>query len=239
MPDSLSLLFIGGIADSGKSVLVKKLAEYASDIKLFPISEFLRDALAAAHKNPLDKLGAEVTLIDWKTHEPKAIDGLVAQIKDCFKDEAIRTVVINTHFATHSPGGSMAGLDPDSIDRICEACHLAESQTAKVAVVLVDIGLADVLQWRGQHWTSNNIDAFATGSELMEDLEFNRVYALHYYNVLRTTVDKERVLYHRVFMDRSKFAQLSELENQAEFQLIFNKFTDFLKANEFTNQTKG
>lgn len=235
MPDCFSLLFVGGVADSGKSVLLNQVAGYAKDIKVFAVSDFLRNALEADHRNPSTKLGPEVTFIDWKSYETKAVDGLVEQIGECFQNEPhLKTIAINSHFATYSPGGFMAGLDATSIDRICNACHLTSTATGKAAVVLVDIGLADVLHWRGQNWTSN-IDAFGAGSALMQDLEFNRLYALHYYNILRTTLMNDCVLYQRVFLDYSKLTHFSDnLASESEFKIKLKSFTEFLKTELFT-----
>jgi hypothetical protein len=242
---SLSLVFLGGIADSGKSALVQQL-KLLDDVRAFSVSDFLRAALAQRGKQPNTKLGAEVTFIDWKTFERDAIDylcgdkqaqGIPDGLPSCFDDTKVRTVIINTHFATYSPGGFMVGLDPNSIAKLCDKCRIVGTKEARAAVVLVDIGIADVLHRREERWTKD-VDPFTTGAALAQDLEFNRVYALHYFNILTSLLGHERVTYSRVFVDYSQVVLHEELMNVPAFTIALNKLYDVLEKENFTQSGK-
>ena len=234
---ALSLIFIGGIADSGKSVLIDQISAHANDVKSFAVSDFLKDTLSTKRNYTKEKLGPEVTLIDWKSHEPDAIKELCAKIEECFNDVSKNTVIVNTHFATYSPGGFMIGLDPNSIDLICHACKLTDpGATSKAVVVLVDIGIADVLHRREKRWTAS-VDTFTIGSALAQDLESNRLYALQYYMLLTATLGRLRVLYHRLSVDYNSETHLhEELEKVPEFKLALNTFSEFLAYHGFIRE---
>jgi hypothetical protein len=197
-------------------------------------------------KKPLDApddekkpLSAGVIYRDWKSEaEPKGIEELgnrVKQLRDQKSD--MSTLVINTHFATYSPGGYMIGLDPPSLRQICIDCMLCKPDSkGKAAVVLVDIGIGDVLQRREEQWKKKEQwekpeDVFPTGPGLAQDLEFNRLYALQYYNTLNLILkDAERVIYYRSFVDYKQIKDLTgDLRKTSAFQQSKDKLIHFLK----------
>ena len=232
---SLSLVFVGGIADSGKSKLIELVTNQLTDITALRVSDSLRVALDAAKKNPKPELGPEVTFIDWKHYEDAALRDLVSRLKIIINGNTkTKTVIVNTHFATYSPGGFMVGLDPASIAVICKTCQLTDGADSpgKAAVVLVDLGIADVLHRREERWTEK-ADGFPRGSALVQDLEFNRMYALQYHGVL-TSLIQARALYKRIHVDYTSKHDLGPLEEDLKKAAF--KFATFLTESGFSGE---
>jgi hypothetical protein len=123
----------------------------------------------------------------------------------------------------------MIGLDPQHIREICQHCNLisakhpSEPRTNKAAVILVDIAISDVLQRREVRWKKMT-ERTASGSRLIQDLEFNRLYALQYYIVLCQVLGPERVCYKRVLMDWRIPAD--DTKPVAETSALINVFND-------------
>ena len=243
----MSLVFLGGIADSGKSALLREIDrvgnskniakceregiernEKDDEVRLIYISDSFKQPLNA----PDGPLSAAVIYVDWKSKESVAIDDLCKKIVNWRDGTMNRTLIINSHFATYSPGGFMMGLDPPNLRRICVACNLCgENKQEKAGVILVDIGVSDVLQRREAQWKVNP-EVFSTGTGLLQDLEFNRLYALQYYNTLARILDDdedERVFYHRALVDWRNVKDLNkELSEVPEFREMSEKVIQFL-----------
>jgi len=259
-------VFLGGTADSGKSDMMAAIASRRSaDVQPFSISAFFRSALAddlEVARLPRDEMGSEVALIDWKSSEQRAVQQFIrnhdaadrtekdgirrktpAGLPVCIKENRV-TAIINTHFATYSAGGFMMGLDPPSLREICEACKLISRQKdawavhpqARAAVVLVDIGIGDVLHRREANWTTK-VDAFTAGAALIQDLEFNRLFALQYFNVLTGLLTPAKVFYKRVFIDYKERSRLvGSPVSIAEFKDGVAELEQWLEDHQFVRK---
>lgn len=234
MSSEISLVFLGGIADSGKSALIDVLQEGRPGVKGVRVSDYFRKPLEAPENEPLS---AGVIYRDWKSEaEHKAVEALTADIK-LFRGSGLETLIINTHFATFSPGGYMMGLDPPSLQEICKACLLdGPTRKLKAGVILIDIGIGDVLQRREEQWKtkeqwSKHEDVFPTGPGLAQDLEFNRLYALQYYSTLGMILSPSRVFYYRAIVDYKQIKDLrSDLKNTLAFQRTKDQLVEFLRS---------
>lgn len=205
MAGEISLVFLGGIADSGKSDLKPKL-ERVPGVKWINISTHFKAALAEVFGRQFGEDNVALDYVEWKSlAEENALKLLEIEIKRLKQDSPdFTTLIINTHFATYSPGGFLPGLDPPHIKKICEFCHLRggkEQNVGRAAVILVDITISDVLQRREDRWKEKPQRSPSTGPGLIQDLELNRLYALQYFNVLSQTLGSDRVSYLRVLMD--------------------------------------
>ena len=198
MPSEISLIFVGGVADSGKSILIDKVnelieAEENVSIAEERISHYLKEPLGWP---PDKRLTSAASLKDWKIYEERAISQLCESIKT-HRTNGVKCIIINTHFATYSPGGFMIGLDPSSLKMLCDACNLLEPESSKkAAVVLADISISDVSRKKEESWKDQG--NFSTTQSLMDDLEFNRLYALQYFNTLSNILKFNRVMFQRI-----------------------------------------
>ncbi len=231
MANETSLIFIGGIKDSGKSELAKRLGT-GSGFKVARISDYFRDVLDGWPKDKKD-LTAAVVYMDWKKDEGRAIQKLCSDIPTWRTDQGIslKTLVINSHYATYSPGGFMMGLDPESLRILCDKCNLfLPKSVGRVAVVLVDIGISDVLARRERRWI-HQTDDFPTGPGLAADLDFNRLYALQYYNCLAAMLGPQRVAYYRAVIDYKDMGDYKdELSKTGAFDKTYGLLEKFLNA---------
>lgn len=234
MSTEVSLVLIGGIADSGKSALMEEL-QGIDGVQAIRISDCFREPLEAPENKPLS---AGVIYRDWKSEaEVKGVKELGDKIATLRGEKGLKTLLINTHFATYSPGGYMMGLDPASLKQICMDCKLCDAESkGKAAVILVDIGVGDVLQRREEQWKKKEQwekaeDVFPTGPGLVQDLEFNRLYALQYYNTLNLILrGPDRVFYYRAFVDYKQIKDLTgDLKKSYAFQQAKDKLVSFLK----------
>jgi adenylate kinase len=232
MPDSTNLVFLGGIADSGKSLLLKHVCppDHPTIHNAKVSTYFGHQLLTGSEKGK--ELTASVCYTEWKSSEPYAVDELAADIRKWRVEKTVRTIVLNTHFATYSPGGFMMGLDPDSIKKLCEACSLHLGNTdAHAAVVLIDTTIAEVLKRRGSDW-KNHGESFFTGPSLSADLEYNRLFAFQYYDCLAHALPANRVWYERILV---KWEELKEHQPEdvvvksAVFSTAMRSLRDFLE----------
>lgn len=242
MSGEISLVFLGGIADSGKSALKIKL-ETLAGIEFVSISDYFKDALENYFKltEKTDGTLRALEYVDWKSKsESKAIELLGGKIQELRRRKGtddFGTLIVNTHFATYSPGGFMIGLDPPHILQICQYCNLRTAQgqsevlPGKAAVILVDIAISDVLQRREDQWKENT-ERSSMGQGLIQDLEFNRLYALHYYNILSQFLGPTRVAYHRVLMDWRKADTHKPIEDTDALKVVFGELREFLKEEQ-------
>jgi len=234
MSGEITLVFLGGIADSGKSALMGKL-KTLEGVEFENISDHFKTALGEDTLQALD-------FLDWKSKaESKAVQNLGNRIQELRQHRKgpseFSTLIVNTHFATYSPGGFMMGLDPPHIQKICEYCNLCSlnsdnpgSPYTKAAVILVDIAISDVLQRREAQWTSNT-ERSATGPGLIQDLEFNRLYALQYYNALAHVLGPARVAYKRVVTDWRITDNSKPKEETTALTVVFGQLADFLRES--------
>lgn len=200
-----ALAFVGGIADSGKSPLLEELVRQEADKTVLRVSDSLKISLGF---NQNEKLPPAVTLTDWKVlGEPDAVKHLCSSIREAMNAApGPKAFLLNTHFATHSPSGFLPGLDPDSIFSLCEACNLTANESkVRVAVVLIDIGVASALRLRQKDWKAYSKGA-GGGPALTADLDFNRLYSLYYYHTLCSILPRERVLYRRLVLQWDEVA---------------------------------
>jgi hypothetical protein len=228
----VNLVLIGGIGDSGKSEFARSLANDPG-IETLRVSDEFRDTYREVYGFKLgEKLGAEVVNEDWKSRaEPAAVRRLIDKIRQKKMAGSCRTLVLNSHFATYSPGGFMAGLDPQSLKDICVACDLIEGgKTGRgaAAIVLVDISISDVLRRRKAVWQSK--PAFSMGFALNQDLEFNRLYALQYYSTLSSLVGAKRVSYWRVVLDWPEEYISKSIDQNGTFHFQLSELKNKLTA---------
>lgn len=231
MASAISLVFLGGIADSGKTALAESLAQN-SEVRAEKISRFFRDAMPVLRKGNGDQGRPALIYADWKsTGEEGAIDKLCNDI-GTWRRERLKTLIINTHFATYSPGGYMMGLDPISLQRICKACNLIDDESkTKAAVILVDISFSDVLQWRARHPTVD-LSGSVSVEAIARDLEFNRLYALQYYTALVGLIGSQQVLFYRCLIDHQGSGSLdTSLPNTNAFKVAKEGARSFLKTS--------
>jgi hypothetical protein len=233
MSGELSLIMMGGIGDSGKSSFADAIAKRPS-VRVLRVSDYLRRHLEV----PTDrKLGAEVVNVDWKSRaEQKAALDLGEEVGN-LRAGGCKTLIVNSHFATYSPGGFMMGMDPGSLRSVCKACELcgnvvkpvgdSSGERVRAAVVLVDIGISDVLRRREAQWQSK--PAFSMGTALIQDLEFNRLYSLQYYQILSSIIGFGGVEYYRLLLDWQDIHSLERpLEQAPGFQLKLRELSDYL-----------
>lgn len=249
MAGEISLVFLGGIADTGKSALTRVIEQRIAGVVPIKISEYFKLALQEKLTMTIDGplAAAMVYSVDWKSVESRAVEMLIKDIREDFRAKRhCKTLLINTHFATYSPGGYMMGLDPQSLLALCDACNLCEDESVQKAfIVLVDIGITDVLQRREKQWmkmfdgTSATQDQeskakkhemFSTSLGLTQDLEFNRLYALEYFNTLSTVLPK-RVKYHRIFVDWELIEDYKNPFSKAPaFENACNRLVNYLNS---------
>ncbi len=134
----------------------------------------------------------------------------------------------------------MMGLDPPNLRRICLACNLCrERKEGKAGVILVDIGVSDVLQRREAQWKVNP-EVFSTGAGLLQDLEFNRLYALQYHSTLGRILNDqadERVFYHRALVDWQNVKDLKkDLNEVPEFREMSRNLISFLEEKQILSR---
>jgi adenylate kinase len=238
MAGEISLVFLGGIADSGKSDLRPKL-EALPGVKWVNISTHFKKALEGFFLKNLGEANVALDYVEWKSKaEDTAVQLLGEEIKQLRKENGsadFNTLIVNTHFATYSPGGFMPGLDPPHIRQICQYCNLRapnvddENPAGKAAIILVDITISDVLQRREDRWNEKPGRSASTGPGLIQDLEFNRLYALQYYNVLSHILGSDRISYYRVLMDwRSKDMSIP-VEQTRALKDAFKELKEFLE----------
>lgn len=226
-PNATSLIFIGGIKDSGKSDLAKKLGTDPG-FRVARLSDYFGAVLDGWPEKT--DLTTAVVYVDWKRlAEGKAIDRLCSDIPNWRRDANLKTLIINSHYATYSPCGFMMGLDPESLRILCDKANLfLPNSEGRVAVVHVDISVSDVLVRRERRWT-HQTDDFPTGPGLTADLEFNRLYALQYYNCLVSFLGYRRVAYYRSVIDFKDVGDYhKELTNTAAFDSAYNELKTFL-----------
>lgn len=250
MPGEISLVFLGGIADSGKSDL-KPLLEKLPGVKWINISSQFKTALGEVFHQDFGEDNVALDYVEWKSRaEERALQLLGDQIKELKREfPEFNTLIINTHFATYSPGGFLPGLDPPHIKRICEFCHLllgkeqneissdkVETVKGRAAVILVDIAISDVLQRREDRWKHKPQRSPSTGPGLIQDLELNRLYALQYFNVLSQTLGPDRVSYYRVLMDWKNQDTRVPVDQTKALQLAFKELQEFLDKEKIVSR---
>src|ERR1051325_1201367 len=120
MSSQISLVFLGGIADSGKSDMMEELKSL-NGVRAVRISDYFKDPLNAT-QDPI--LSAGAIYRDWKSEaEAQAVASLCKDIRswrenlpdptdlatrrlDTIEDSVsdnFTTLIVNTHFATYSP----------------------------------------------------------------------------------------------------------------------------------------
>ena len=209
MVHEIPILFLGGSTRSGKSIIGNRLEKkLLVGVQRIKFSEMLKRHLTDPRNKKLpdeDPLSSGVVYVDWKSQaESEATKDLCKEIKSRRQKDAegFKLLIVDTHFATFSPGGYMMGIDPTGLRAICDCCNLlGEKSQKKVVIGLVNIGLGDVLQVLEGNWTKTNLTAFPSASAIMPDLEMNRLYAMAYYNVIASLVGPSRILFHRTFVN--------------------------------------
>lgn len=235
-----SLVFLGGITYSGKSLFLDKIdpdsmTELAGrnpknimGIRVFNYFKDIMDLPESFNTNAL-------TLTNWKTHENEAVNKMVLDIKNWSTNNILETVIFNTHYATNSPSGFQLGLDIHSLRRIMESCHYYESDNkAKVAIILIDIDVSDILKRREYHWSSYKVHEPI--SHILKDLEFNRLYSYQYNTIISSIIGADRVIYKRIQLNLKNTSDLSdtELKKTSAFELAYNEFNELLNSEMTT-----
>jgi hypothetical protein len=212
-----ALIFVGGVSRTEKSRLIRMVCTPPTYHHV-QISGHYENAIWPDDVGRPDRLRS----VEWKLFEPKAIESLCNEVRPLVEGpgQAPGAVVINTHFASRSGRGFMAGTDPGGIEQICSAMQLLEEgSAARAGVILIDgspTAIADRIRGDGMLGTLNE------QRDVEDDLTQNRSISRDYYHTLVGLIGYQRTRYESLLIDFSqnpKSIESEMLKHRQQFEI--------------------